>query len=322
MKSLERSLPAAAARAVAAVGRAASTPARRRGYGVFSAPRLPSTYVKMQEPFDLTRAGKKASKEITDPRQAFEEVLTDGSQVFIQSAAATPTPLVNAMCEVAKARNLTGINTMHILLAGPADGPLGSPDMAKHIRMVNFFIGPAHGARAAVNRGDADFIPVFLSEVPLLFRRGVRRVDVALINVSPPDKHGFCSLGVSVDCARSALQVAKVVIAMVNTHQPRTFGDGACPRAGVRADEGGNGWDVEGGARFGPHLASLAHARTHHAGAAGIHVSHLDYIWRHDKPLYTAGPRDKDGHADAAIGKIIAEHLVQDGATLQVRRGA
>lgn len=224
MKSLKRGLPATAARAAAAVGPCA----RRRAYGVFSAPRLPSTYVKLQEPFDLTRAGKKASKEITDPRQAFEEVLTHGSQVFIQSAAATPTPLVNAMCEVAQARNLTGINTMHILLAGPADGPLGAPGMAKHIRMVNFFIGPAHGARAAVNRGDADFIPVFLSEVPLLFRRGVRRVDVALINVSPPDKHGFCSLGVSVDCARSALQVAKVVIAMVNKHQPRTFGDGAC----------------------------------------------------------------------------------------------
>ena len=209
----------------ASVAGTAFKAALRRSYGVFSAPRLPFTYRNLNEPLDRSR--KKMPKEVTDPRQAFDEVLKNHSQVFIQTAAATPTPVIYAMCEVAKAKNLADIETQHILIGGPADSPLGAPGMSKHIRMCNFFLSAGHGARAAFSRGEADFVPIFLSEIPLLYRKGAKKVDIALISVSPPDRHGFCSLGVSVDMARSALQVADVVIAQVNKNMPRVFGDGA-----------------------------------------------------------------------------------------------
>ena len=80
--------------------------------------------------------------------------------------------------------------------------------------------------RKAVQAGRAEYIPIFLSEIPLMFRRGVMNVDVALIQVSPPDKHGFCSLGVSVDCTRAAVQAARYIIAQVNPNMPRCHGDG------------------------------------------------------------------------------------------------
>ena len=196
-----------------------------RSYGIYSAPRLSATYRRLNEP--LSFVGKKATKEVTDPRQPFEDILRSSNQIFIQTAASTPTVLVNAMANVAKEKDLRDIETMHILIGGPLDSPLGAPGMSKHVRMCNFFIGAGHGARNAMNRGEADFIPVFLSEIPLLFRKGARKVDIALISVSPPDKHGYCSLGPSVDCGRAALQVADVIIAQVNNNVPRTFGDGA-----------------------------------------------------------------------------------------------
>jgi hypothetical protein len=87
----------------------------------------------------------------------------------------------------------------------------------------NFFVGP--NTRKAVAEGRADFVPVFLSEIPLLFRRGILPLDVALISLSPPDRHGYCSLGLSVDITRSAVECARMVVAQVNTHMPRTFGD-------------------------------------------------------------------------------------------------
>jgi 4-hydroxybutyrate CoA-transferase len=86
------------------------------------------------------------------------------------------------------------------------------------------FVG--HNLREAVNSGRADYIPVFLSEVPRLFRRGILPLDVALLHVSPPDRHGFCSLGISVDVARAASDTARILIAQVNPNMPRTHGDG------------------------------------------------------------------------------------------------
>src|SRR5699024_3338935 len=80
--------------------------------------------------------------------------------------------------------------------------------------------------RKAVNEGSADYLPIFLSEVPGLFREDILPVDMALVQVSPPDKHGYCSLGVSVDVSRAALQCAKKAIALVNPNMPRTHGDG------------------------------------------------------------------------------------------------
>jgi acyl-CoA hydrolase len=95
--------------------------------------------------------------------------------------------------------------------------------MHGHLRHRALFIGG--NTREAVNTGRADFVPVFLSDIPRLFTSGQLPLDVALVNVSPPDRHGFCSLGTSVDCARAAVDTARVVIAQVNPRIPRTLGD-------------------------------------------------------------------------------------------------
>lgn len=140
------------------------------------------------------------------------------STVFIHTAAASPTGLTEAMV---RRPELTNMKVVHIHTEGTA--PHMSPAAAGRFRTTNFFTGG--NAREAINDGRADFVPVFLSEIPLLIRRGIQPVDVALISVSPPDKHGFVSLGPSVDIARAAVQVAKTIIAMVNPQMPRTFGD-------------------------------------------------------------------------------------------------
>jgi acyl-CoA hydrolase len=104
------------------------------------------------------------------------------------------------------------------------DAPYAAPECARSFRVNSVFVGP--NLRSAVQEGRADYLPVFLSEVPKLFRSGILPLDVALVQVSPPDRHGFCSLGVSVDASRAAVQTAKTVIAQVNRRMPRTHGDG------------------------------------------------------------------------------------------------
>jgi acyl-CoA hydrolase len=106
-----------------------------------------------------------------------------------------------------------------------AEGPHPhlAPDMVGHFCHKALFIGP--NARKAINEGRAEFIPVFLSDIPALFDRGILPLDVALINVTPPDEHGFCSLGTSVDTVITAVRNAKVVIAQLNKSMPRTLGD-------------------------------------------------------------------------------------------------
>jgi len=103
------------------------------------------------------------------------------------------------------------------------DKPYVTPDLAEHIRVNNYFIGPT--ARAAVSAGLADYTPIFLSEIPLLFRSGRTPLDVAVIQVSPPDQHGYCSYGVEVGVSKSAAETAGMVIAEVNPAMPRTLGD-------------------------------------------------------------------------------------------------
>lgn len=153
-----------------------------RSYSQASAPMLPLTYRSLQEPY-----GNRASqpKEVADPREALEACLKPGSSVFIHTAAATPTNLVQAMVDVAVANRICDVETQHIHIEGTA--PHLSPE-ARGVRMrdVSFFTGA--NARKAVQAGDADYVPVFLSEIPLLFRKGLRKVDIALISVSPPDK--------------------------------------------------------------------------------------------------------------------------------------
>lgn len=143
-----------------------------------------------------------------------------GEQVFVQGAAATPTVLLTALAE--RARALKDVRVLHLHTEGPA--PHLDPALAGHLRHRALFIGP--NARKAVSEGRAEYIPVFLSDIPQLFQRGELPLDAALINVSPPDAHGFCSLGTSVDVALAAVRSAKRVIAQINPLMPRTHGDG------------------------------------------------------------------------------------------------
>jgi acyl-CoA hydrolase len=139
-------------------------------------------------------------------------------RVFVQGAAATPQVLLEALAR--RARTLTGIETVHLHLEGTA--PHASRELEGRVRPCAFFLGP--NMRAAVAEGRADYVPIFLSEIPLLFRRRIMPLDVALVHVSPPDGHGFCSLGTSVDVAVAGVETAKLVIAQVNPRMPRTFG--------------------------------------------------------------------------------------------------
>jgi acyl-CoA hydrolase len=147
-------------------------------------------------------------------------VIKSGDRVFIHSVAAAPQRLIAAM--TARAPELRVVEVVSLHTEGAA--PYAAPELAKSFRVNALFVGA--NARAAVDEGRGDYLPVFLSEVPKLFRAGILPLDVALIQVSPPDRHGFCSLGVSVDVTRAAVQVAKIVIAQVNPHMPRTHGDG------------------------------------------------------------------------------------------------
>ncbi len=145
--------------------------------------------------------------------------LESGMRVYVHGGAATPTALIEALC--ARARELHDVETISLHLEGPA--PHVAPELRGHVRHNALFIGA--NVREAVNRGDADFTPVFLSDVPALFSNGTLPLDVALIQVSPPDSNGYCSLGVAVDVARGAADAARYVIADVNERMPRTRGD-------------------------------------------------------------------------------------------------
>ena len=147
-------------------------------------------------------------------------VIRSGNRVFIHSVAAAPQRLIQAM--TARAPELKDVEIVHLHTEGPA--PYAAPELRESFRVNALFVGA--NVRDAINSGESSYIPVFLSETSNLFRRGILPVDVALIQVPPPDNHGFVSLGVSVDCSRAAVQAAKFVIAQVNPNMPRTHGDG------------------------------------------------------------------------------------------------
>ena len=156
---------------------------------------------------------------LTTPSEAIEHVQS-GNNVFIHTAAAAPQQLVAELA--AQHSRLRNVSIYHMHTEGAA--PYVAPEMSGSFRTKAFFVGA--NVRKALETGEADYIPVFLSEIPHLFNRGIIPLDVALIQVSPPDKHGFCSLGVSVDGSRAAVNNAKLVIAQLNPNMPRTHGDG------------------------------------------------------------------------------------------------
>eukprot|EP00297_Palpitomonas_bilix_P008060 CAMPEP_0113905974 /NCGR_PEP_ID=MMETSP0780_2-20120614/24417_1 /TAXON_ID=652834 /ORGANISM="Palpitomonas bilix" /LENGTH=475 /DNA_ID=CAMNT_0000900377 /DNA_START=89 /DNA_END=1516 /DNA_ORIENTATION=+ /assembly_acc=CAM_ASM_000599 len=141
------------------------------------------------------------------------------NHVFIHSVAGAPRVLIEALGR--RAPCVRDVNVYQIHTEGPA--PYVDPALKDSFRCNNYFIGK--NTRKAVEQNNADYTPIFLSEIPLLFRRGLVPLDVALITVSPPDKHGFCSLGTSVDVSRAAVDTAKCVLAVINPNMPRTFGD-------------------------------------------------------------------------------------------------
>ena len=143
-----------------------------------------------------------------------------GQRVFFQGATMTPNLLINALCERHAA--LKDIEIIQIHTEGAA--LYTQEPYNKAFKLNSCFVGS--NVRNAVNEGNGDYIPIFLSEIHLLFRRAILPIDVAFIQVSPPDQHGYCSLGTSVDITLPAVENAKIVIAQINVHVPRTHGDG------------------------------------------------------------------------------------------------
>lgn len=144
-----------------------------------------------------------------------------GNVIYIQGAAATPRALVPALAATGKARGLKGVKIHHIHTEGPAE--YNDPALKDVFRSNSLFTGA--NCRKAIEEGRADFTPIFLGDIPHLFYRGIIAPDVALVQVTPADKHGYHSLGTSVDCTRAALIHSKYIIGQVNENLPRTQGD-------------------------------------------------------------------------------------------------
>lgn len=157
-------------------------------------------------------------RKLTTPEEALK-VVQSGQRVYIHPGCAEPESLVEAL--VALKDELENVEIVHLLTMGTA--PYVAPEMAGHFRHRCLFAGK--NVRAAVNEGRADYVPIFLGEIHRLFANGTLPIDVALIQVSPPDEHGFCSYGVGIDITKSAAESARIVIAEVNHQTPRTLGD-------------------------------------------------------------------------------------------------
>jgi len=142
-----------------------------------------------------------------------------GTRVYIQPGCAEPEALVEALMR--RAPELYDVEIVHMMTMGCA--PYVAPEMAGHFRHNAMFIGG--NVREAINDGRADYTPIYLSEIEALFESGAMPIDVALIEVSPPDSHGFCSFGVGVDTTLTAAKCARYVVAQVNDYMPRTYGD-------------------------------------------------------------------------------------------------
>jgi len=149
------------------------------------------------------------------------KVIKSGDRIHLHSVAATPHILINAMIERGRAGELRDVTLQHLHTEGPAE--YASEEFEGIFNLESFFVGS--NVRKVTQQGYADYIPVFLNETQKLIRQGYLRVNVAMVQVSPPDKHGWVSLGTSVDCTRAAIQTAETVIAVINKNVPRAWGD-------------------------------------------------------------------------------------------------
>lgn len=148
------------------------------------------------------------------------KIVKSNDKIYLQAAAAAPQVLIRALA--ARHEELRNVEVCQLHTEGEA--PYANPEYRDSFHVNSFFIGK--NIRHTLEAGNGSYTPVFLSELPLLFKRNIINLDVALIHVSVPDQHGYCSLGVSVEATLAAIQNAKYVIAQVNKQMPRTFGDG------------------------------------------------------------------------------------------------
>jgi len=148
------------------------------------------------------------------------KVIKNNDRVYLHAAAAAPQALIQAMTD--RHEELRNVEVCHLHVEGNA--PYANPDLIDSFHVNSFFVGP--NVRHTLAAGNGSYTPVFLSELPLLFKKNILPIDVALIQVSPPDKHGYCSLGVSVEAVLAAIDNARHVIAQVNPNMPRTHGEG------------------------------------------------------------------------------------------------
>jgi acetyl-CoA hydrolase len=157
-------------------------------------------------------------RKVTSPEAAVQTVAS-GEHVWLHAGCNNPEELLNAL--VARSKELRDVEVTHLLTFGAA--PHVDANYAGSFRHRALFAGP--NVRAAINEGRADWVPVFLSEIPGLVRSRVIPVDVAFIHIAPPDEHGFCSYGVGVECTKAAAESARAVVALVNRQMPRSLGD-------------------------------------------------------------------------------------------------
>ena len=210
----------------------------------------------------------------TTAEKAFQDL--DSNQVVaVQMGAGSPSYLLRAMSKVIKQRHLTGIRIHHQLTLGETDLP--SLEEQGLIRGNSFFTSVTN--RPQIHKGLHDYTPLSLSDCSRVFLNGQLRPDYTLLQLSPPDRHGYLSFGLSVVVAKEAMQASRRLIGQVNRHCPRTFGDGC------------------------------------------VHISQLDYLVEQDEPLAQLTPKRLTDE-EQRIGKLIAEHLVDDGSTLQMGIGA
>lgn len=155
-------------------------------------------------------------------------VVRSGTNIFIHGACATPAPLIEALCA---RHDLEDLKLYHLHTSGPA--PFAASGREKEFRSVSLFTGAP--LRAAIAENRADFVPIFLSDIPGLFLSGQVPLDVAVLQVSPPDRHGMCSLGTSCDAAKAAASTARLIIAEINEQMPRTHGNNLLPFASIHA---------------------------------------------------------------------------------------
>src|ERR1019366_5204955 len=181
-------------------------------------PMLESTASRSRPPSSFWLSARDRA---TTPSEAVASIRSR-TNVFIHGAAATPTPLIEAM---AARRDLLDVRLYHLHTAGPA--PFAEPGREREFLSNSLFVGAP--LRPAVASGHADYVPIFLSDIPGLFTNGIVKLDVALLQLSPPDEHGLCSLGTSADAALAAADTAELVIAEINEQMPRTHGNNVVP---------------------------------------------------------------------------------------------